>query len=153
MPGDFGIGAAYDEHGMHIRAVFERLVDVCLQGNRAPAAYTLIGGDNCLTVRVQYPVFNRFGRETAEHDGVNGADTCTGEHCIRRLGNHWHIDTDAVALADAPSLECISEFANLDMQLAIGYLLVNFGIVAFPDDCSLFAASLQMPVDAIIRNI
>ena len=65
-----------------------------------------------------------FGREAAEHDGMNGADARAGEHRVGRLGDHRQVDGDAVALLDAVRLQDVGEPADALVQLAIGDLLV-----------------------------
>lgn len=39
------------------------------------------------------------------------------------------------------------------MQFAIGDLLVDIGIVAFPDDRNLITTALQVAVDTVIGNV
>ncbi len=57
-------------------------------------------------------------REAAKDDRMDRTDARTGQHRHRRLGHHWHINQDAVALADAePDQDageprrCIAHFA------------------------------------------
>jgi hypothetical protein len=50
-------------------------------------------------------------------------------------------------------LQHIRHAAGVFVKLTVGDFLVVVGIVAFPDDGSLVAALLKMPVDAIDRDI
>ena len=45
------------------------------------------------------PVSQRFRREAAENDGMNGADAGAGQHGDRQLRDHGQIDGDPVALS------------------------------------------------------
>ncbi len=56
----------------------------------------------------------------AEHDGVDGADACDREHRDDRLGDHGQVDRDAVALADAQSLEHVGDALDLVGELGVG---------------------------------
>jgi len=42
-----------------------------------------------------------LGRESAEDERVNGADTSASQHGDDRFRDHRHVDEDAVALDDA----------------------------------------------------
>ena len=42
-----------------------------------------------------------LGREAAEDERVNGADTSASQHGDDRLRDHRHVDEDAVALDNA----------------------------------------------------
>src|SRR5690606_16177436 len=62
---------------------------------------------------------------------------------------HRHVDGYPVTLLRAHGLENVGETANLLVELAVGYVLVVGGIVAFPDDGSLVGAPGQMAVDTV----
>src|SRR5690606_38544459 len=91
--------------------------------------------------------------EAAKDNGMDGADPGAGEHGKGRLGDHRHVDGDAVALADAMRLQHIGETAYTLMELTIGDLQVHVGLVAFPDDGGLVAAGGEMPVHAVRADI
>src|SRR5262245_64458656 len=95
----------------------------------------------------------RIGREAAKHDGMNGADAGACEHRDRRLGNHRHIDGDAVAFLDAARLEHIRKAANVRVQLLISELLVLLRVIAFPKDRSLIAPLGKMTVNAVVADV
>src|SRR3546814_8933324 len=61
----------------------------------------------------------RLGREAAEDDAVHRADPRAGEHRRRALGNHRHIDGDAVALLDAELLQRVREADDVGEQRGI----------------------------------
>src|SRR6185295_4494787 len=96
----------------------------------------------------------RPASEAAEHHGVDRTDTGAGEHGVSRLGDHRQVDRDSVAALDPLRLQHIGEAADFLMQLAIGDV-ARFcrRIVRLPDDGDLFAALLEMPVDAVGRHV
>jgi hypothetical protein len=57
------------------------------------------------------------GREAAEDDRMDRADARAGQHRIGRLGDHRHVDGDAVALLDAVLLQHVGEAADMLVQL------------------------------------
>ena len=62
----------------------------------------------------------QLGRgEPAEHDRVDGADPRAGQHRDDRLGDHRHVDDDAVALADAAPSSAPAKRAHALEQLGI----------------------------------
>jgi hypothetical protein len=60
---------------------------------------------------------------------VNGADSGAGEHGEHRLGDHRHVDQDAVTLADAKALHDRRHAHDflLEFGEGINHFLVGFG--------------------------
>ena len=75
-------------------------------------------------------IAQRLGREAAEHHGVRGADARAGQHGHRRLGDHRHVDGDAIARHHAQALERVGELAGERVQLAIGDLALLAGLAS-----------------------
>lgn len=50
-------------------------------------------------------------------------------------------------------LQHIGQTADVIIELVIGDLLVDIGIVAFPDDRRALAMRLQMPVDTVVGDV
>src|SRR5262249_15809412 len=63
------------------------------------------------------------------------------------------IDRDPIAFLDAVLLQHVREAADMRVELVVGDLAIVVGVVALPDDRSLVAALLQMPVNAVRRNV
>ena len=84
---------------------------------------------------------------------MHGTDAGAGEHGIGSLGDHRHVDGDAVTFLDAVLLQHIRQTADIVVELVIGDLLVDIGIVAFPDDRRALAMRLQMPVDTVVGDV
>ncbi len=84
---------------------------------------------------------------------MHSADAGAGKHGIGRLGDHRHVDGDAVALLDAVGQEHVCQPADMAVKLAVGDFLVVVWIVALPDDGGLVAALFQMAVDAVDAHI
>ena len=84
---------------------------------------------------------------------MHGPYSGTSQHGIGGLGNHRHVKHDAVAFADAKVFIDVGHFTDLRVHFAIGDVFAVFGVVAFPNDCGLFAAGFQMAVDTIGRDV
>ena len=125
-----------------------------LQLDPLAAAATLVGGDDDLRAAILDPAGKRVGGEAAEHDRMDRTDTGAGERGIGRLGDHRHIEGDAVALGDALCLQHVGEPADLVVELAIGDAARLFRrLVGFPDDRDGIAVLGEMAVDAIRRDV
>ena len=93
-------------------------------------------------------------RETAEHDGVDGAQTGTGQHGDGCFGNHRHVDHDAVAQTDAQIGERSGEFGGAVAQLRIRMDNDLAGHRAVPDQRGLLAAAgFDMAVEAVVTGV
>ena len=134
VPRDVGTGATYAHHRMHVGTVSEGDFGVLLQCHWSATANSLIGCDDRLAIRIEDAVFERLRRETAEHDRVNRADAGTGEHGVGSLGNHGHVDTDAIAFLYAPFFQSVGELVYRGEQFSIADLRVIRRVVALPDD-------------------
>jgi hypothetical protein len=60
------------------------------------------------------------GGEAAEDHGVDGAEAGAGQHGDGRLGDHGHVDDDAVALDHAQVGEGAGAAGDLVQQLGVG---------------------------------
>ena len=80
---------------------------------------------------------------------MHRADPRAGEHRRRRLGDHRHVDHDAVASRDALALEQVREPPDEVVQLAIGQRAAVAGLVALEDDRDLVAALAKVAVEAV----
>ena len=95
-----------------------------------------------------------LGGETAEHHRMDRADARAGEHGEQRLGDHRHVDDDAVALADAEIDERRGERRDLVLQLAIGDAPLRMGDRAVVIDRRLIAAAGgDMAVDGVEAGV
>ena len=65
---------------------------------------------------------------------MNHANPGTGQHGDGQLGNHAHVDGDAIPLAEPLILEDVCKFAHLPMQLPVGeFFHIRIG-VTLPED-------------------
>src|SRR5690606_7543212 len=156
-PAYLAAGAAHNQHLVDHDILLGGNVDggvgVFLQRNRFAATHAFISGDDESGFAVDDTTGKRLRRETREDDRMHRADARTGQHRISGFRNHRQIDRDAVPLLDAVLLQHIRQAADVLVEFAISDLLVDIGIVAFPDDGDLVAAALQVAVDAIVGNI
>src|SRR5690349_5892288 len=84
---------------------------------------------------------------------MDGADAGAGEHRNRRLGNHRHVNGDAIAFLDAAGFQHVGEAANFGVQLLVGELLVVLRIVALPQDGRLVTALGKVAVNAVMADV
>jgi hypothetical protein len=125
------------------------VVDVLLEGHGTAAAQSFIGGDDDGGAGVYDATGQGLGRETAKDDGVNCADTGTGQHGHGRFRHHGHVETGHIAAFDPLGFEHVGKLAHFTMQLAIGQLAILGRIVPFPDDGDFVATLGQVPVQAV----
>jgi hypothetical protein len=133
--------------------VFESLVDVGLELDDLAAPPAAVRGDDETGLAVVDAVLERLRTETAEHDRVHGADARAREHGDDRLGNHRHVDRDAITGHDAHVFENMGEPADVKMQLLISDG-ADIARLAFKNERGLvFAGGSEVAVEAIFRNI
>ena len=104
-------------------------------------------------LRVVDAVDDRFGREAAEDHRVRGADSRACEHRDRQLGNHRHVDRDAIASANPEVTQPVGEAVDVVEQLAVGDrpAIARLAFVVVGD---LFAAArAHVPVQAVDRHV
>src|SRR5262249_6786998 len=93
------------------------------------------------------------GAEAAEDDAVRGADAGTGEHGDGQLGNHRHVQGDAIARLDALTLEDVGGLADLAGQVLVSQDAA-VAWLAFPDDGGLvLARPVEVAVDAVVAGV
>ena len=132
--------ASYHDDAINAVDLRQRRVDVVFERHGLAATDALIGGDDHAARCVIDAIFERFRREATEDHRVDGADTRTGEHGERGFGNHRHVDTHAVALADPLISQCIREATDLNLDFLIGERLAVIGVIPFPDNRSVMCA-------------
>ncbi len=82
-----------------------------------------------------------------------GADARAGQHRDRQLGNHAHVDGDAIALFDAQRLQHVRAFGDFAQQLLIGER-ARIARLAFPQDRGfILAPGGDVTVQAVVRNV
>ena len=84
---------------------------------------------------------------------MHRTDPRAREHRDRQLGNHRHVDGDAVALHDAELLQPIREAANLAIEIPVGERSPVAGL-AHPHDRGLvLPRAAQVAVDAVVGDV
>ena len=150
VPIDIAVGALEHHAMLDRRAGFQGRVGVCLERDLAAAAHALVRRDDQIGIAVLDTPGQGVRREPAEDDRMDRADPSAREHGNSGFRHHGHINRDAVALLDAERLQAVGKPAHFLMKLAIRDRLGVFRIVAFPDDCGLVAARVEMPVETIV---
>ena len=113
------IDALDDDHVLDRRRVGQRRIDVRLQHRRRAAPEPTVGRDHDLALGVVDAVDQRVRAEATEHDGVRRTDAGARQHRHRQLGDHRHVDGDAVALLHAERLQRVGELLHLGEQVGI----------------------------------
>ena len=162
VPSDVDAGAADDEDLLHRgggaidarQLAPERLVDRGLERRGLTTAELPVGGDDDLRLRVVDAGAQRGGGEPGEHDRVGQAEARAGEHRDIGLGDHRHIDGDAVAGDESERGEVVRRARDIGEQVGIGDV-PGVGLrLADPVDCNPVAvAGLHVAVDAVDRDV
>ncbi len=144
----------HDEHGRWLVAgQLQGLVQQRLVGHDAPAARARVGTDDDLGLGIVDARGQRRRRKAAEHHRMDGTQPRTGQHGKGRLGNHGHVDLDAVALLHAQRLQHGGHALHLGMQFAVGIDLLGAGLGGDGDQRILVGALGQVPVHGVVAKI
>ena len=65
----------------------------------------------------------------------------------------YHVDGDAVPLLDALGLEDVGELADLLVELRVRDLALVPRVVALPEEGRLRSALLEVPIEAVVREV
>jgi hypothetical protein len=84
---------------------------------------------------------------------VDRADADDGEHRGHRLGDHGHVDGDAVALADAQALEDVREALDLVGQLGVRHASLVPRLALPQQRHAVAVARLDMAVEAVVGDV
>ena len=154
VPGDVLPGAPDDEDLLD-RAVLggDGRVDGRLERGGRAAAVAAVGGDDDPGLGVGDPRVQRLGREATEDHGVRGADPRAGQHGHDRLGDHRHVDGDAVALAHAERLEGVGRLLHLAVQVGVGDGPGVARLALEVDGDAVAVAGLDVAVHAVVGGV
>ncbi len=141
------------QHVLDPVLALERRVDHRLQRDGLAAAPPLVLRDDHDRAAVAHPVAHRLSRESAEDDRVDRPQPRARQHRDRRLGDHPHIDDDALALVDAQRPQRVRRPAHLAVQLAVRDAPPLPGLVGLPQDRGLVPARLQVLVQAGLGHV
>ena len=100
----------------------------------APRFEPARGGDDRARFRVVDPHRQFMRGEPAEDDRMHRADPGAGQHRLQRLGDHRHVEDDAVALGHAARLQRPGETCHARLQFGIGQLADRAGDRAVVDN-------------------
>ena len=94
------------------------------------------------------------GGKPAEDDRMDGTQAGAGQHRLQRLGDHGHVDDDAVALGDALGLQRARQAGNAVLKLGVGDDVFRAGDGAVVEDGGLLApARGDMAVDGVPAGV
>ena len=142
-----GLARVFDhEQGLHARATGQGIVYILFEGNPFTATVGLVRRNDNVAIAIQDAVFQRIRRKTAKHDGMDSPDPGASQHGDGSLRDVRQVNTNTVTFSHAFGFQGIGQAADHSVQLAVGDFPDLSGIIAFPDNGGLFAASRQMPV-------
>ena len=93
------------------------------------------------------------GGKAAEHDRMDRADACTGQHGERGFRNHRQVNQHAVAPSDAQRLQARRHAVDLAMELAIRVRDLQAGFGGDVHQRRLLTAGGEMPVDGVVAEV
>lgn len=150
---DVSASAAVDENVANIGALLQGIVDNLLGANELAASLALVGSDDESGLCIKDTVAESVGRETGEDDGVDGADTDTGQDSNNGFGNHGHVDGDGIALLDAGLLEDPSNLGHVAKKLAVGHVAAIVDLVSLVDDGNAVGILVSMAINGVVAGV
>ena len=137
-----------------VRREVDRGIEERLVAHHAAGLDAAGGGDDRLRPGV-VDAHGELGRgEAAEDDGVDRAEAGAGEHRHQRLGNHRHVEDDAVTLADPARREAAGEAGDAVAELGIGDRRLRSGDRQVVEDRPPVAvARLDVAVDGVPAGV
>ena len=145
--------AFHDDDLLDARRVRERGVSELLEREGFSGAERDVRGDEQFAFGIVDATRKGIRAESTKHDRVNRPDARAREHRDGSLGNHRHVNRDAVALGDAERLEDVGELADIIVQLGVRDVLHIFLGLALPDDGGLAADGFEMAIKAVHRDV
>ena len=155
LHGDFGgvADAAHDDDFFDGRGAAQGFVHRGLERHDGAAAKGAVAGDDHFGFGVVDAFAQGFGGEAAEDDAMRRADLGAGEHGDGQLGDHAHVNRDAVAFADAERLEDVGEAIDFALEHSVGQH-ARIARLAFPDDGGFVAARrMRVAIDAVVGDV
>jgi hypothetical protein len=158
-PVDLLARTADDEHlldqaGVLFDDLLAGFVDRGLEGGRGAPAVAAVCGDDHLRAAVDDARGEGVGREPAEDHGVRRPEAGAGQHRHDGLGDHRHVDRDAVAGLDAELGERVGRLADLVLELCVGDRLgVVRGLADPVQGDPVPPTLLDVPVDAVVGSV
>mmetsp|Transcript_35018 Transcript_35018/g.81249 ORF Transcript_35018/g.81249 Transcript_35018/m.81249 type:complete len:260 (-) Transcript_35018:123-902(-) len=153
LHGNVPLSALQHKAGPDKGASLQRFVADLLQRNHLAPAQPLVCSDDEQAVRVEHAAAQGSSREAHEDDAVHAANARRGQHREGGLGDHGHVDADAIALARAVKLVQVSHSAGLLLELLEADPPHFCRIVALVDDGRPRRGGLGPAVDAVVARV
>ena len=147
-----GAGAVHHDDVLDVVLTRAGLVGVDLHGNNLAAAVLAVGGDEHLRTGVFHTEFQCLGGETAEHEGVDRANTRAGQGENNGFGNDGQVDDHAVTLAHAQGQQTVGGLRDAALQLGVGDGLAVAGLTLEVEGDLVAAARLHVAVHAVVGD-
>ena len=148
-----GAGAVHHDDMLDVVLTRACLVGVDLHGNNLAAAVLAVGGDEHLRTGVFHTELQCLGGETAEHEGVDRANTRAGQGEDNGFGNDGQVDDHAVTLAHAQGQQTVGGLRDAALQLGVGDGLAVAGLTLEVEGDLVAAARLHVAVHAVVGDV
>ncbi len=128
-------------------------VAVALERHLLAAPPAVIGGNQRDALRVVDAIDDRFRAEAAEDHRMRGADPGAGEHRHGQLGNHRHVNRDAIAATNAELAQRVGEAADVVEQLLVRDRPTVAGLAFIVVGDLVAASGANVTVQAVDRHV
>ena len=144
--------ATYEDR-LQIFQLAHRSVDLGLDRGRLALTPRPVGNEDRLGLRDLHPFAHRFRRKAAEDNVVRRANPRAGQHCDDDLRDHWQVNADDVAGADAAGLQRVSGPLNVSKQLRVGDVAL-LSLFAKPvEGNAVPEAGINVAVEAVVGGV
>ena len=140
----------FDAGGM---VIGDRRINLILEGHCFIFAEPPIGSNHQFGFGIFEATAESFGTKPPKDHSVGRTNPRTGEEGNDGFGDHWHINSDAIAFFDPQFFHGVGELTNLMVQLGVGEGTRVTGF-PFPDEGGfIFAPSFQVAIEAVMGNV
>lgn len=148
-----GAGAAVDEDVADVGALLQGIVDNLLGADELATSLAFVGGDDEPGLGIKDTVPESVGGEAGKDNGVDGADTNTGQDGDDGLGDHGHVDGDGVTLLNAGLLQDPGDLGDVAEKLAVGDVAAIVDLVGLVDEGDAVGVLVSMAVDGVVAGV
>ena len=142
------------QHVLDALLSVDGLVYRLLQRHRLAAAELSVGGDHQLGLGVLDAGLQGGRGESREDHGMQHSEARAGQHGDDGLGNHRHVDGDAVTGDQAELGHHVGGLGHLGQKFGVGQRAAVAFRRALPQDRHpVTVACLHMAVDAVVRDV
>ena len=148
-----GACTVHHDHVLDIVLTRACFIGVHLHGHDLAAAVLPVGGDQNLRAGVFHPEFQRFCRESTEHERVNCADARARKRKDNGFGNNRQVDHHTVAFTHAEFEQAVGGAGDASLQFGVGDSFTITGFALEIEGYFVAAACLHVAVHAVVGDV